>query len=167
MNKMDIERLYTYNRWANAQTLIAASRLNAEQFTRDLASSHASVRDTLAHILAAEWIWVTRWRGTSPKALLDPKEFPGVDALKSKWAEVERDQAGVIRELSDESLARMITYTNTKGEGWTYSLERMMQHVVNHSSYHRGQVTTMLRQLGVEPIPTDLLFFADAEGDPR
>src|SRR5215510_7025305 len=104
MKKSDIEELYTFNRWANAQTLIAAGRLNEEQFTRDLASSHASVRDTVAHILAAEWIWVMRWLGTSPKSLLDPKEFPTVEALKLRWAEVERDQADVIRGLSDDSL---------------------------------------------------------------
>ena len=166
MNKQDIEHLYRYNRWANAQTLIAASRLDEQQFTRDLGSSHASVRDTLAHTMAAEWIWVTRWLGTSPKSLFDPKEFPSVDALRLRWAEVERDQADVISGLSDDSLAKMVTYTNTKGEEWTYSLEHMMQHVVNHSSYHRGQVTALLRQLGAEPIPTDLLYFVDAENNP-
>jgi uncharacterized damage-inducible protein DinB len=56
MNKQDVQLLYEYNRWANAQVLAASSRLTEEQFTRDLSSGHRSVRDTLAHILAADWI---------------------------------------------------------------------------------------------------------------
>lgn len=56
---------------------------------------------------------------------------------------------------------RRIAYVNTKGERWEYPLGRLMQHVVNHSTYHRGQVTTLLRQLGVKPLATDLLVFHD------
>ena len=67
MNKQDVGFLNEYNRWANARMLDAGSKLTAEQFTRDLKSSHRSVRDTLAHVLAAEWIWLERWNGTSPK----------------------------------------------------------------------------------------------------
>jgi uncharacterized damage-inducible protein DinB len=76
MNAQDIHLLYAYNSWANAKVLHAASKLTEEQFTEDLSSSHRSVRDTLAHILAAEWIWLMRWKGTSPKALLDPAASP-------------------------------------------------------------------------------------------
>ena len=76
MNKQDIQILYDYNRWANARTLDASAKLTQEQFTRDLSGSHRSVRDTLTHILAAEWVWLMRWRGVSPKALFDPCDFP-------------------------------------------------------------------------------------------
>lgn len=163
MNKQDIEQLYEYDRWANAKTLAVAARLTAAQFTADLASSHASVRDTLAHILAAEWIWLMRWRGTSPKALLAPTDFPSLESLRAKWAEIENEQAEFIATLTDETLATVIVYTNTKGEEWAYPLGDLMQHLVNHSSYHRGQVTTLLRQLGAEAVSTDLLYFLDAK----
>lgn len=162
MNKQDVQLLYEYNRWANAQVLAASSRLTEEQFTRDLSSGHRSVRDTLAHILAADWIWHMRWNGISPKALLDPLDFPTIGSLKAKWAVVEREQTEFVNGVTDESLARVIAYLNTKGEEWKYTLLQMMQHVVNHSSYHRGQVATMLRQLGAEPLPTDFLVFFDA-----
>ena len=161
MNKRDVEYLYEYSRWANAQVLDAVSKLTPEQFTRDLHSSHRSVRDTLAHILAAEWIWLERWRGVSPSALLAPTEFPTVESLATKWANVEGDYAEFIDGITDESLATVITYKNTKGEEWAYPLGQMMQHVMNHSSYHRGQVATMLRQLGAEVNPVDLLVFMD------
>jgi uncharacterized damage-inducible protein DinB len=161
MNKKDIELLYEYNRWANAQVLDAVSALTPEQFTQDLSNSHRCVRDTLTHILAAEWIWLRRWHGVSPKALLNPADFPDIDSLRTRWAEVERGQTEFIASLTDESLQRVIAYINTKGEEWKYPLGQMMQHVVNHSSYHRGQVTTMLRQVGATAVPLDFLVFID------
>jgi uncharacterized damage-inducible protein DinB len=163
MNKQDIEHLYAYDRWANAKTLDVAARLTPEQYTQHLGNSHASVRDTLAHILAADWIWLMRWRGTSPKALFNPEDFPDMESLRAKWAEIESEQAEFINVLTDEALATVIVYTNTKGEEWAYPLGDLMQHLVNHSSYHRGQVTTMLRQLGAEAVSTDLLYFLDAK----
>jgi len=163
MNTQDVEFLNEYNRWANARMLDAASKLGSEQFTADLKSSHQSVRDTLAHILAAEWIWLERWLGTSPKALLDPADFPTVASLKTRWSEVEANYQAFIGTLSDESLEKVITYTNTRGEVWKYPLAEMIQHVMNHSTYHRGQVTTMLRQLGAEVTPLDLLVFMDVK----
>ncbi len=161
MNKNDIAYLYKYNRWANDRTFEAASKLTSEQFTRDMGSSHASVRDTLAHILAAEWIWLERWNGTSPKALFEPTDFPTIESIKTRLDEVEDGIDRLTNGLTDESLDNVVAYTNTKGEEWKYTLGHMMQHLANHSSYHRGQVTTMLRQLGADVIPVDLLYFED------
>lgn len=164
MNKQDAEYFYEYNRWANARMLDSASKLTAEQFTRDLKSSHRSVRDTLAHTLAAEWIWLERWKGTSPKALLNPADFATVGEIKARWAEVEEEYVEFLATVTDESLGNVIAYTNTRGEVWKYPLGQMMQHLMNHSTYHRGQVTTMLRQLGAEVVPLDLLVFMDVGG---
>ena len=163
MNQSDIQFLYEYNRWANARILDAVSRLTAEQFTTDVASSFRSVRDTLTHILSAEWIWLRRWKGTSPAAMLNPAEFPNPAALRDKWAEVEAEQMDFVQSLTEEALPSLLAYTNTKGERWEYPLVQMMQHVVNHSSYHRGQITAFLRQLGAEAVGTDLLMFMDAK----
>ena len=161
MNTNDIKHIYAYNRWANESVLDAVSKLTAEQFTKDLQSSHRSVRDTLAHILAAEWIWLERWKGVSPKALFDPADFPTLESVRTRLNEVETECAAFIEGLTDESLTQAVTYTNTKGEKWTYSLGQMLQHVANHSSYHRGQVTTMLRQLGASTREVDLLVYVD------
>ena len=165
MNKRDVEYLYEYNRWANARILDAVSKLTPEQFTRDLQSSHRSVRDTFAHIVAAEWIWLERWKGTSPNALLKPGDFPTVESLGTRWAEVGTDYASFINGLADESLDTVISYRNTRGEEWAYPLGQMLQHVLNHSSYHRGQVTTLLRQLGADVLPVDLLVFMDVKAN--
>ena len=66
-----------------------------------------------------------------------------------------------IRQLTDGSLLEVITYVNAQGEGWKYPLWQMVLHLSNHSSYNRGQATTMLRQLGVEAVPLDCLVFID------
>jgi len=161
MNPKDLQILYAYNRWANARVLDAVAKLNTEQYTRDLSNSFRSVHDTLTHILAAEWIWLRRWQGESPKALLNPADFPDLAALRAKWMEVELEQMAFVNNLTDERLGMPVSYINTKGKTWTYSLWQMLQHVVNHSTYHRGQVTTMLRQLGAEPAATDFLLFFD------
>jgi uncharacterized damage-inducible protein DinB len=164
MNKSDVEYLYSYDRWANARILDAVSGLTEEQFTMDMKSSHGSIRDTLSHILAAEWIWLERWNGVSPQALLNPSAFPTVDALRERWSEVDRGYKEFIERVTDASLDTVITYTNTKGEKWSYPLVQMLQHVMNHSSYHRGQVVTMLRQLGENGVTVDLLIFMDVGG---
>jgi uncharacterized damage-inducible protein DinB len=141
----------------------AASKLTDEQFVRDLQSSHRSVRDTLTHILAAEWIWLERWKGVSPKALLNSAEFESVESLKRRWAEVDRGYEDFIESVTDDQLPKVISYANTKGEEWSYPLWQMFQHVMNHSTYHRGQVVTMLRQLGAEVSAVDLLVFMDVK----
>lgn len=164
MNAADFCSLYAYNRWANGRVIEAVSRLAPARFVQTIPSSYPSVRDTLTHLVSAEWIWLERWKGVSPKAMLDPKWFPSLDPLRRRWSEVERDQKAFVDALKDEALERIVSYVNTKGERWEYPLARTMQHLANHSTYHRGQVTTMLRQLDAEPPATDLLVFDD-EGD--
>jgi uncharacterized damage-inducible protein DinB len=163
MDAKTIKPLFEYNRWANARILDAAVKLSDEQYTRDLRSSHGSVRGTLVHIIGGDWIWLMRWQGTSPKAMLDPAEFPTVAALRVRWTEIEREQAAFVSNVTDESLRQEIHYTNLRGESYAYPLWQMMQHIANHSTFHRGQVVTLLRQLGAVPPATDLLVFHDVK----
>ena len=161
MDVRDAQFLYAYNRWANARVLDASVCLVPEQFTRNLGSSFPCIRDTLVHILSAEWIWLRRWTGTSPRRALDSASFGSLDTLRARWAEVEVEQTAFVDQLTPEVLEHVVSYTNVQGEMWRYPLGQMLQHVVNHSTYHRGQVTTMLRQLGATPATTDLLVFVD------
>ncbi len=157
----EILELYDYNRWANRRVLTAASRLSPEKFTRDLGSSFPSVRDTLVHILGAEWIWLSRWQGVSPPALPEPQKFPTPAVLATRWRAVEGEQAGFLESLTEAALHEMVAYHNTQGQPFAYPLWRMLRHVVNHSTYHRGQVITLLRQLRAGVVGTDLLLYYD------
>ena len=159
-----LRELYGYNRWANAKTLAAVSHLDAAQFQRPLENSFSSVHDTLVHILGAEWIWLERWNGRSPRGLLSGAELPDLDAIRTRWKQVEEDQRRFLQQLSQPELEKPISYVNSKGETWTYPLWQQMAHVANHSTYHRGQVTTLLRQLGAKAPMTDFLFYYDEQG---
>lgn len=159
MNAEDIRLLYDYNSWANHRVLDACTALSDEQFTRDLHSSFPSVRDTLVHLFLVEWIWLERWHGRSPSAWTPAAEFPNLAAVRSRWEEIERDLTDYIASLNDEALSRVIRHKTTKGEPQSAPHWQMLQHLVNHQSYHRGQVTTMLRQLGAKASSTDLIFF--------
>lgn len=156
-----IQELYRYNRWANDRMFEAVSSLTQAEFTKNLASSHPSVRDTLTHIVWAEWIWLQRWKGTSPQAVFKGKDFPHVGTLRARWLDVEIEQRAFIETMTTEGLLGLVQYVDLQGQTWRYLLWRQMYHVVNHSSYHRGQVTTMLRQLAARPTPTDFLVFHD------
>jgi uncharacterized damage-inducible protein DinB len=162
MTKDDIELLYEYDRWANNRVFEAVSPLSAEKFTRDLGGSFRCVRDTLLHIIGGEWGWLRYWKEPSPSsafvtdlwtrhdALFTPQKFPDVAAVQSKWAEVERDQVEFLNRVTNKSLERMVPLRTTQ-----VSLAHLMQHLANHSTYHRGQVALMLRQLDARPIATD------------
>ena len=163
MDLKSIQVLYDYNKWANARVLDAVSKLNSEQFTRDLENSFRSVRETLVHTLSAEWIWLERWKGISPKSMLAATELTDVQAIESRWGIVESERAEFIRSLTPERLQTVISYVNTRGQTFAYPLWQMMVHVVNHSTYHRGQITTLIRQVGGKPVATDLLVFYDAK----
>jgi uncharacterized damage-inducible protein DinB len=156
-----IRQLYDYNRWADRRILAKAGTLANEDFIRPMGNSFSSVRDTLAHILGAEWIWLERWQGRSPKALLDAAAFPKVQSLKSRWETVKHDQTQFIQALTQQRLGEELAYLNQRRQRYSYPLWQQMVHVVNHSSYHRGQVTTLLRQLGGEAVSTDFLLYYD------
>src|SRR6185312_4659474 len=157
----DVKNLLDYNRWANALTLDAAASLSQEKFVTGLVSSYRSIRDTLTHILSAEWVYLMRCLGESPKQMLDPAIFPDWKSMRMKWAEVDHQWQKFISQLSEESLQNVIAYANFRGELWKYPLNQILQHVVNHSTYHRGQITTQLRTLGAKTVMTDYLYYWD------
>jgi uncharacterized damage-inducible protein DinB len=150
-----------YNYWARDRQLETCATLSAEQFQRPLGGSFPSVRETFAHMVAVEWIWLERWRGRSSQTLLPVDEFPTLAAVAGRWGAVEREMREYVASLDEETLNHPLTCLSTRGEEWTYPLWRMILHLLNHQSYHRGQVTTLLRMLGVQPPRVDFLVGLD------
>jgi uncharacterized damage-inducible protein DinB len=159
MSPDEIRPLFEYNAWANRRSLAAVEKLNAEQFTKPMGSSFSSVRDTLAHIYGAEWIWLERFQGRSPSSLPNVNIFADVRSLRETWAIQEERLLVFVAGLSQEDLHRQIEYQTLKFGLYSNPLWQSMMHVVNHGTYHRGQVTTLLRQLGEQPILLDLMHF--------
>lgn len=153
--------LYRYDSWANELVLDAVSRLTADEFTQDLKNSHGSIRGTLVHIVWAEWIWLRRWKGESPTIVFSPADFPDVARLRERFRAVAAERDTFLNGLAAEAPLEVVEYHNLEGESWRYPLWQQLLHVVNHSTYHRGQVVTMLRQLGAMPPATDFLRYFD------
>jgi uncharacterized damage-inducible protein DinB len=156
----DLNLLLDYNYWARDRLLEAVDALSTEQFTRDMGNSFGSVRDTVAHICDAEFIWLSRWKGQQPTGFRSPDRIPDLAAARKEWAELEHGVREVFRNLGAGGVQSTFQYLDFKGAARSDVFRETLQHVVNHGSYHRGQVTTLLRQLGAAP-PThmDLIVF--------
>jgi uncharacterized damage-inducible protein DinB len=159
MSPQEIQLLFEYNSWANQRTVGAAEKLTPEQFTQPMGSSFTSVRDTLAHIYGAEWIWLERFQGRSPSALPEVTQFSDIATLRERWLEHAQRLLTFVRKQTQSDLDRVMEYKTLRFGVYQNPLWQSMQHVVNHGTYHRGQVTTMLRQLGAQPVLTDLMHF--------
>jgi uncharacterized damage-inducible protein DinB len=164
MTPEEIRVLYEYDAWANHRLLDAAKALTQEQFTRDMGSSFPSVRDTLAHIMGGQWIWLERWQGRSATSLPAATDYADLLSLRKRWAEVENNLLNFVRGLTMERLASVDEYKTQTAGTFSCPLWQIMQHLVNHGTYHRGQVTTLLRQLGAKSVSTDLSFFYRERG---
>ncbi len=159
MKPEEIVALTEFNAWANHRVLDAVAALTPEQFTRELGSSHSSVRDTLAHIVGVEWVWLERLQGRAPEAIPAAKEYGDAHALRARWAEVENSFREYMEELTKAELDEVVEYKTLSFGPARNARWQMIQHVVNHGTYHRGQVVTMLRQLGAKGVGTDLITF--------
>lgn len=173
-----IHTLYAYNRWANLRMFSVVEKLSEAQFNVSIQSSFPSVRESVFHILAAEWIWLKRWKGTSPIAtqpvtgvsfetwkglraagVPPPVELSTVAELRAFCDALEDERQQFLDGLHDEDLQAPLNYSDMSGAPHSLPLGQLMQHVVNHGTYHRGQVTTLLRQAGAASIATDMLYF--------
>ena len=158
MSRIDeIRELLAFHRWANETLCDALEPMPAADLTRDLKSSFASVRDTLAHMATAEWTWLERLNGRSPTAM--PAEWQTYDLarIRTQWRAVGQALELFAVELDESGLDRVIDYRGLAGNPYRSTPVQILRHVVNHASYHRGQVTTMMRQLGATPPATDLI----------
>jgi uncharacterized damage-inducible protein DinB len=168
--KNHFELLATYNQWMNSKVYEAAGQLSAEDLARDRGAFFGSILGTLNHIVVADTIWLKRF-ATHPScanALQDIVELQNATSLDQIiFADLCRlsehriwldDQIiNWIAELSVEDLDVVLSYRNTKGIPSNKRFSSLMLHFFNHQTHHRGQVSTLLSQAGVDIGVTDLL----------
>jgi uncharacterized damage-inducible protein DinB len=155
----EIHDLFAYDRWADRRILDAVDALDAEAYGRALVSSFPSVRDTLVHALAARWVWLRRCTDTSPAGMPQGWQGMGFEALGAAWQEVDAELAAFLAGLAETDLDRTLAYRDTRGRDFAQPLWQVLRHVVNHATYHRGQLVTLLRQVGAEPPATDMVVY--------
>jgi uncharacterized damage-inducible protein DinB len=172
MNLIDIQNLFSYTEWANELALGAAGKLADEHVRRDVGISHQSIFGTLVHMAGAEWIWLERWHGRSPAkaeawSLWSTESCADLALLKERWGQLVEQRTRFVSELNEARLAADLPFKLLSGDPSSMPLVNQMQHVVNHATMHRGQIVGMIRQLGIEPPATDLLFYLRREISPK
>ncbi len=164
MTNAEISSLFEFNDWANARTFEAIGALTPEQQTKDNGSSFPSILATAAHIVGAEWIWLERWKGTPSPAFPDWLKTVEFGDLVSRLRTVEADRSAYLAGLPADAGALISSFKLLNGTEDTQPLHVMIRHVVNHSTYHRGQIAAFSRQFGVKPPTTDYIAFARLQG---
>ena len=124
-----------------------------------MGGSFRSIRDVVAHVVSVEWVWLERWRGVSPSDIPDWAVSGDLSVLLHHLADVQARRAMFFGELSDSTLHLQVAFRYISGDAGCHPLHDLLIHVVNHSTYHRGQVASMLRQVGAVPPPTDFIVF--------
>jgi uncharacterized damage-inducible protein DinB len=172
MNLTDVRHLFDYTEWANDLAMEAADELPEEDLRRDVGISHKSIFGTLLHMAGAEWIWLERWHGRSPAKGVAWSRWTteccaDLAMLNERWLDVVARRAEFISQLDDARLAAELPFKLLSGDPNSMRLVDQMQHVANHATLHRGQIVGMIRQLGIEPPSTDLLFYLRREISPK
>ena len=172
MDLTDIDHLFKYTEWANELAMDAAGRLSEENLRRDVGASHRSIFGTLLHMAGAEWIWLERWNGRSPAkdeawTQWTTQSCVDLSVLRDRWSEVVDRRWKYLSELDEAKLSSDLAFKLLSGDPSSMRLVDQMRHVANHATMHRGQVVGMIRQLGIDPPSTDLLFYLRREISPR
>lgn len=157
MSLAEIHDLIAYTEWATALLVGALRRIPDAARRRHDASAFGSLHGTFTHLIAAEWIWMERWQGRPAPA---PPSWVGeasFDELVAQLASVEDARRTWLRGLSEADLARPITYRTFAGVESANPIGELVRHVVNHGTYHRGQISMRIRQLGDQPPTTDYI----------
>lgn len=158
MTVLDLRRLYDYGYWANKKLLDVIAGLTPDEFTRTVAGSYGSIRNTMVHTLSAEWGWLDRCGGPARGKRLNPDDYPTVETVTETWNQVESYVRDFLSVLETEDLASSIGF-EIDGTEHTLPLGELMHHAANHGVHHRGQLALLLRLLGHAPGNVDLLFY--------
>ena len=155
----DVRTLFAFNRWANERTLDAVAALTPEQYARPLGGSFPSLRATLEHMLGAEITWLARWHGEVAGRVTDFSDCADLASLRARWDATWGEQQRYLDGLTEDALAAPLAFRFRSGVEGASPLVEVLRHVVNHGTYHRGQVATLVRQLGGTPAGTDYITY--------
>lgn len=160
VNRDDMLLLIDYNYWATARVLGAAQR--ALEGERDLRASiyWQAILRAMIHTMSAEWLWRVRCQEReSPRKGLDPRDYPTLEALRTRWQEEEQAMRAYVAGLNDAQLSGTVRYANTKGVEFERVLWQILAHVVNHGTQHRAEVALLLTEMGYSSGDVDLIYF--------
>ena len=158
--KQLLQQYAAYNVWANKRIVETAAQLSDEQINRDIVSSFPSIYKTVMHMMEVENVWWQRLQlveQTTP-----PGWFTGnFSELSKKILELSQQWERWVQNANDANINHVFAWYNLKKEYFKEPVYKMLLHLFNHQTLHRGQLITMFRQLGLDKIPsTDFIVFA-------
>ena len=156
----DLFALYEYNRWATALVVKAARQLSPEQYVQEPVPGWSSVRDTMIHVAGATDIWFRRLDGEVITSRPTALELPTLDDAVRLFDKAHDAFDRLLPTLTPERLATILAYRNLAGNDNQLPVWAVLRHVVNHATYHRGQIASKLKRLGVDCPDTDFAFWA-------
>ncbi len=159
MTAEEIKKLFAYNSWGTNRVFEALAQVPEDHYRKDLKAGHGGIHGTLTHLVAAEKMWLSRWTGNPESSFLSQKEVTSLAALKEIWEDVAARTARFVSRLDDGKLASTFEYSGTDGKQFVQTYQQALVHVVSHSTYHRGQIALLMRQVGFQPVGTDLIAF--------
>jgi len=152
-----VRDLYDYHRWANRRLYDFAAGLGEGTCARETGQqfSYPRVTRMFAHLYGADWIWLSRWKGTSPTAV-PGDELTTMAIVREKWDALEAEQKAFVDELTEAELSRVVRFKNTEGKAYDAPLGQLLQHVANHATHHRSEIATMMTMLSGSPPDTGI-----------
>jgi len=166
--KQLLQQYAQYNLWANKTIIDQINQLSEEQLHKEIASSFTSIYKTILHLMDVESIWWQRLK------LVEHVEWPGrtfngsIDELSKKLLQLSQQWEEWITNTNEANITHVFAYQNSKKEQFKQPVYEALLHLFNHQTYHRGQVVTMLRQLGIDKIPaTDFIVFSRRSQSPK
>jgi uncharacterized damage-inducible protein DinB len=149
-----------YNRWMNEKLYGICAALSDEERKRDRRAFFRSIHGTFNHLLLTDRGWLARFNGNPwPFPSLDQELYADFDELRRERGKTDRETEEFLAGITPERLDARFSYENYAGEKFNHPLGPAMVHFFNHQTHHRGQVTTLLYQLGINPGVTDALVF--------
>ncbi len=148
-----------YLAWANGLILDAVQQLPAAEYEKDRGSSYSGIKGTLEHMYRADMVWFSRVAGEPFANIADVPVPDSFRELRHEWLTLHERWQKWIAQLAGNQFGIEIRYTNSLGVAYSTPIWQVLLHLASHSTYHRGQIVTMLRQAGVKPPGTDLIMF--------
>lgn len=151
MTKTDLLEHLEFHVWATERMLTACKALSLEDLKKPVGGAFGSLFGTLVHMYSAEDIWLSRWQGREGVGFTPEDAFKGLDDLSAAWREVQGRLETYLKEANTDGVMEV--------RGNRHSLWQMALHMIDHSSFHRGQVMYFLREAGHVPPPSNFIHY--------
>lgn len=151
-NKDQLTQLFEYVRWCDHRQMDACRSVPAATYFKDFGFSFRTVHDTIVHMLAAQDIWLNRWEGRHRPKLLDRTDLPDLESLRVYWGGLHAQIGDFLHRQTNQSFAKKVEWTTTDGKFFALPLGHVVQHCLDHATYHRGQLNSLIRLAGGTPV---------------